>query len=921
MYSVWNDGNLWLNNNTFDSYIYNNGSIWTKTYTYMLDNKTYNVTWMEDFNFFATIYDDTQANKIISVDTLNTTNNVYQDIGGSYILPYNSKVLKAVYQGSFLLQPSDKGLKDNTCFNGTLNVKMPLNLNLTVNYVGDDKITVTATITPVGERSNFTLQNKIIFRFNGQDYEEDINWDEVFHDPFHTWTKAVATFELNNLSAGYYKLTAMYPGDDTHEYAENLTEFEVKLRETWIKIVVENITYGSYAIANVTTNGNGTVLLFLNGRYEKYNLTEGDGYYGNYSIVNGTLIVKFDTLYGPGNYSMAAVYMEDEYYKYALNQTNFTVFKQNTTIIANATNITFWGNETINVTVDANATGYIIITIPVRGVDQNYVAEIDENGTAHFIIPNLFGGDYKNIRVFYAGDHNFNGNVTYINFTVAPTDVYDMDVKADNITYGQNATVRVLVPSLCDGNATIWVDGVNVGTVKIVNGVGVLDNVSGLAGGKHYANATYNGDANYAAKNFTNVEFNVNPTIDWKLTITVDEHAYGENTTVYVTANPYNVTNRNLTIYIGDHPYVVNITNGVATLTLSNITAGIHESHAYYSGDANYSNKTQKFRLHVVKAQPTVNLTFTNENKVIANVTGLNVTGNVTFYVNGRNVTVNVNNNIAVLENLTVGNNSVVAIYNGDMNHFRASSAENYDIDKLESFVNVTANVTVYGDVAEITVEVGENQTGFVKVIVNDEIYIAQLNGTTAKFNVTGLKVDEYLVNVTYYGDELYNSSENSTKLRIIKANMTADVVGLNVTVKQDIAFVIENITKGFNGKVKISVDGTAIGYDDIVKALIDGLGKLEAGTYTANVTFHGDANYNDKNYTVNFTVSRITPEINVTIADVKYPNNATAIIAMSNNANGTIQIYINGALKASQEIKNGAAEIVEEATEENTDE
>ena len=657
MYSVWNDGNLWLNNNKFDSYIYNNGSIWTKTYTYMLDGKVYNVTWMEDFNFFATIYDDTHENKIISVDTLNTTNDVYQDAGGSYILPYNQKTLKAIYQGSFKLKPSDVGLKDNTCFNGTLNVKMPLNLNLTVNYVGDDKITVTATITPVGERSNFTLQNKIIFRFNSQDYEEDINWDEVFHDPFHTWTKAVATFELNNLSAGYYKLTAMYPGDDTHEYAENMTEFEIKLRETWIKVVVENITYGSYAIANVTTNGNGTVLLFLNGRYEKYNLTEGDGYYGNYSIVNGTLIVKFDTLYGPGNYSMAAVYMEDEYYRYALNQTNFTVFKQNTTIIANATNITFWGNETINVTVDANATGYIIITIPVRGVDQNYVAEIDENGTAHFIIPNLFGGDYKNIRVFYAGDHNFNGNVTYINFTVAPTDVYDMDVKADNITYGQNATVRVLVPSLCDGNVTIWVDGKKVGTVNIVNGVGVLDNVSGLAGGKHYANATYNGDANYAAKNFTNVEFNVNPTINWKLTITVDEHAYGENTTVYVTANPYNVTNRNLTIYIGNHPYVVNITNGVATLTLSNITAGIHESHAYYSGDANYSNKTQKFRLHVVKAQPTVNLTFTNENKVIANVTGLNVTGNVTFYVNGRNVTVNVNNNIAVLENLPVGNN------------------------------------------------------------------------------------------------------------------------------------------------------------------------------------------------------------------------------------------------------------------------
>jgi hypothetical protein len=38
MYSVWNDGNMWLDNNTFDNYIYNNGTIWTKTYTKMLDN-------------------------------------------------------------------------------------------------------------------------------------------------------------------------------------------------------------------------------------------------------------------------------------------------------------------------------------------------------------------------------------------------------------------------------------------------------------------------------------------------------------------------------------------------------------------------------------------------------------------------------------------------------------------------------------------------------------------------------------------------------------------------------------------------------------------------------------------------------------------------------------------------------------------
>ena len=34
-----------------------------------------------------------------------------------------------------------------------------------------------------------------------------------------------------------------------------------------------------------------------------------------------------------------------------------------------------------------------------------------------------------------------------------------MDVKADNIVLGQNATVRVLLPTSATGNVTIYVDG------------------------------------------------------------------------------------------------------------------------------------------------------------------------------------------------------------------------------------------------------------------------------------------------------------------------------------------------------------------------------------------------------------------------------------------------------------------------------
>ena len=244
------------------------------------------------------------------------------------------------------------------------------------------------------------------------------------------------------------------------------------MRETWINIVVDNYVYGIYPNATITTNGNGTVLVSMNGRNIRYNLTEAAQRVGDTYV----LIVPFDTLYDPGNYSMAAVYMGDDYFDYSLNQTNFTVFKKNTTIVANPTNISFWDVEDINVTVDVNATGNIKININ----GQEYVAEII-GGLAQFHIANLFSDNYTNVEVYYGGDPCFNGNTTYINFTVGPSSNFQVNVTAPDIVYGHNATIYVNMPSLANGTATINIDGVKKEDVPVVNGVAILTDIEGLA--------------------------------------------------------------------------------------------------------------------------------------------------------------------------------------------------------------------------------------------------------------------------------------------------------------------------------------------------------------------------------------------------------------------------------------------------------
>ena len=100
-----------------------------------------------------------------------------------------------------------------------------------------------------------------------------------------------------------------------------------------------------------------------------------------------------------------------------------------------------------------------------------------------------------------------------------------------------------------------------------------------------------------------------------------------------------------------------------------------------YAGNQNYSAKTKKFFPVIPKATPTITLT-QEGNDVIATVSG-NATGKVTFIINGlikENITVN--GNATLKDILEIGNNYVVANYNGDDNYLSNFTSAVFNIDK-----------------------------------------------------------------------------------------------------------------------------------------------------------------------------------------------------------------------------------------------
>ena len=263
----------------------------------------------------------------------------------------------------------------------------------------------------------------------------------------------------------------------------------------------------------------------------------------------------------------------------------------------------------------------------------------------------------------------------------------------------------------------------------------------------------------------------------------------------------------------------------------------------------------------------------------IANLNA-SVTGDVIFTINGANYTVHVSNaDKATYEYIPVNNATikVVATFAGnDKYNSKVSAQKEFEVNRINTSIGVSVvSPVTYGGVATIVVTMNPSINDYVVLNVAGKNYTVAIVNGEGKFNASGLDVGNYLVNVTYAGDDKYNSSNNNTtSFDVVAADLDASAIGLNVTVEEDGGIVIA-VPSDFTGKVKVNVTGV-VKYDNNPIPLIN-ISKYLAGNYIANVTFYGDNNYNNKSINVKFTVSRVTPVINVTINDTTYPGKAVA--------------------------------------------
>ena len=264
---------------------------------------------------------------------------------------------------------------------------------------------------------------------------------------------------------------------------------------------------------------------------------------------------------------------------------------------------------------------------------------------------------------------------------------------------------------------------------------------------------------------------------------------------------------------------------------------------------------------------------------------------------------------------MNAGNYTVEAVYNGDVNTGVGSMSANFTVAKAEPDVKAEVKDIIYGD--DETIIITSDASGNVTVKLNGQIIAEELsleNGYKAVLmvsrwavtpydgkatvNVANLKAGKYTVEVTYNGNENYNTKTVTYTFNVFKANSTVDVE-IDQSMKygegQQINITVNN--PNATGNVIVSIDGVQHNV-----SLNDGkanytLAGLSAGNHTVTVVYEGDNNLNG-NWTSN-VIEVIKAISDLTIKEIKnitVGESVTIELELApGSAAGDVAVFVNG--------------------------
>ena len=704
----------------------------------------------------------------------------------------------------------------------------------------------------------------------------------------------VATYKINDVINK--TVSIVYDGPEVHI---NTAILNVSKATPDLTVGALNITVGDLEIITVTgpKDATGLITLTLNGI--DYILP----------IYNGEAKFYFQDLTAD-EYEVSASYSGDNHYVAAENSTVFKVDKVLANLKINVEDITFGENGLVIITLPSDIDGSVV-TVNVNG--KVYPVTV-ENGFAKLPLRELNAGDYT-ISAVFAGNDKYLPGVSNALLTVSKADpalnVFISDVDYDG-AFNINVALTGVDAIGLNGDVIVTVNGKDY-TVNVANGKGNIPGVK-LAAGTYDFTAKFAGSDNYNDVSDSG-NFKVNK-VDSAIDVAVKDINVGED--AVITVKLFSDATGELTVTVNGKDYTANVVNGRATVSVSDLKAGNYDVVAKYSGDNNYNAAVATSSFTVSKVDSTMDVTVNDivfgDDLTVDAVLPDDATGEVVITVNGVDYHVAIENGKATgtIGGLAAGDYTVTVKYAGDDKYTGVEVAENVNVAKADAVLGVVIADVDYGNgfVIEATLT-GVNSaplSGNVLVTVNGKEYTVKI--ADGKGIATGdkLAAGTYAFAAVWAGDDNYNIVTENGDFKVNKIDSAIDVSADTIDFGEDAVISIK-LASDATGEVVITVNGedyTAAIENGVASVTVSG---LKADDYTVAVKYAGDNNYNEAAGSAEFSVLKITPDMDVTVEDIVFGEDLIVNAVLPGDATGEVVITVNG-VDYHVAIENGEASV-----------
>lgn len=282
--------------------------------------------------------------------------------------------------------------------------------------------------------------------------------------------------------------------------------------------------------------------------------------------------------------------------------------------------------------------------------------------------------------------------------------------------------------------------------------------------------------------------------------------------------------------------------------------------------------------------------------------------GTVEIYIDGNlserlNTTTFTFLNSSKFNSLSLGCHTARIVYSGD--DYYNPSDKTYNFTVVDMVINIPKNIVLEHDDC-LTAKILNNTDGTLYVYFDSKMVLSgklDKNGEFLESLFKYVKCGQHEIEVIYL-------AENFTKSKTVAVNVSyyVDCWGTGFTYGEEDDVIIIVPTDFNRDLITITIDGVKVD-----RFAIDNSGwieldtsKLSAGNHTLCFDFAGDEKYNGYTLTHNFTVSYkiICPDWYVDDSDEVYLN-------LPSDAEGSLEVYIDGKLFKTQKLDKGKASIV----------